>query len=309
MPGTPTSSASRSTARWVSSRILGHPRTRTQPIAYGRSVGTVDRRAVLRGVLGGAAAGALTSVSGCSMLQPGTPGVFEGTFRSAARGGVDTGYAVLYPPDTPTDARLPVVVCLHGKGGNHRDVLDLVDLGALMRTGTMVMPLAVASVDGGESYYHRRADGTDVGAMVTDELIPLLAARGLDTTRLGLMGWSMGGYGALLLTATTLKGAVRSVTTMSAALWESAGQSAPGAFDDARDFMAHDVFALRSVIDGVPLRVDCGTSDPFIAANRSFVTGFVEPPEGTFGAGGHTTDYWKATAPVQLAFASRHLGG
>ncbi len=269
----------------------------------------MGRRTVLRGALGLTGAGALTSLAGCSLLRPPSPGVVEGTFRSSARGGVDTGYAVLYPPDSPTDAALPVVVALHGAGGSHRDVESLVDLGALMRSGTMVAPLAVVGVDGGNSYYHRRADGTDAGAMVTDELVPLLTARGLDTSRLALMGWSMGGYGALLLSATTMKGKVRAVSTMSAALWQQPGLSAPGAFDGAQDFREHDVFGLRTVIGAVPLRVDCGTSDPFIAANRAFVTGFVEPPEGTFAAGGHTDDYWRATVPAQIAFASRHLTG
>ena len=31
--------------------------------------------------------------------------------------------------------------------------------------------------------------------MVLTELLPMLAAKGLDTSKVGFIGWSMGGYG------------------------------------------------------------------------------------------------------------------
>ena len=37
--------------------------------------------------------------------------------------------------------------------------------------------------------------------MVLDELLPMLGSMGLDTSRVGFMGWSMGGYGAMRLGA------------------------------------------------------------------------------------------------------------
>lgn len=266
------------------------------------------RRDVLRGALGLGIVG--TGVSGfasCSLVRGSGSDVVQGSFRSTALGGVDTGWAVLYPPGASSQARLPVVIALHGKGGNHRDVMDMVDLGALSDSGTLATPIAIASVDCGGSYFHQRADGTDAGAMVTDELLPMLGERGLDTGRLALIGWSMGGYGALLLAATTLRGRVRAVTTMSAALWERPGQSALGAFDSAEDWREHDVFALRPVLAAIPLRVDCGQSDPFVSANKAFVNGFATPPQSSFGPDSHTDAYWRAVAPEQLAFTSRRL--
>lgn len=230
--------------------------------------------------------------------------VEEGSFRSVARGGVETAYAISRPAGTSSGLRLPVVVVLHGKGGSHRDAFDALDLQRVPRTPT---PYAVASVDGGDSYWHHRHDGTDAGAMIASELLPRLADHGLDTTRLGLLGWSMGGYGALLLAGTLLRGKVRAVATMSAALWTAPGDSAPGAFDDAEDFRAHDVFALRSILDAQPLRMACGRSDPFVRANHAFVDGFASPPPADFAPGGHTDDYWRATAPGLLEFVSSRL--
>ncbi len=45
-------------------------------------------------------------------------------------------------------------------------------LAAGVRAG--LPPLAIASVDGGTTYWHRRQDGEDAGAMVLEEFVPLL---------------------------------------------------------------------------------------------------------------------------------------
>ena len=55
--------------------------------------------------------------------------------------------------------------------------------------------------------------------MVLNELIPMLNSQDLDTSRVGLLGWSMGGYGSLLLASDRLRrgGAVTAVAATSAA--------------------------------------------------------------------------------------------
>lgn len=160
------------------------------------------------------------------------------------------------------------------------------------------------SVTGGGGYWHARRRGpfagTDAGEGVLRQLIPTgLRAAGLDAaSKVGLLGWSMGGYGALLL-APRLQGRTLGCAAMSAALWTSAGLSAPGAFDDAADFHRHDVLHRLDLLRHTPVALRCGTEDPFIAADRLFV----RRRPGTdhvFDAGGHDEGYWSKHAPALL---------
>lgn len=58
-------------------------------------------------------------------------------------------------------------------------------------------PIAIASIDGDNRYWHARADGDDPAGMVMDEFLPRLQAMSIDIGRLAFTGYSMGGYGAL----------------------------------------------------------------------------------------------------------------
>lgn len=256
------------------------------------------RRAVLTASAGAAV---LTGATAVALRGRDGDAVESHTFVSRAVG-ADVTWAVSRPTTAGPGAP-PVLLALHGKGGDHRDAFTALDLPGARGD----LPVAVVSVDGGGTYFHRRRDGVDAGAMVATELLPRLADAGLDPSRLALLGWSMGGYGALLLAATLLRGRVRAVATMSAALWTAPGDSAPGAFDDAEDFRAHDVFALRPVLERLPLLVACGDSDPFVRADHTFVDGFTPPPSSSFTPGGHTTSYWRSTAPSAVRFLAPHL--
>lgn len=231
----------------------------------------------------------------------------SGSFVSTARKGATVGWTVAAPhSDTP----LPVVVALHGYGSDHRDFFGRhlgYDRFLAAHVAAGGAPFAIAAVDGGNRYWHRRADGDDPAAMVTDEFVPMLSDRGFDTGRLGLVGNSMGGYGALHLGGVLGSSRVRAVSAISPALWTSAGDTARGAFDDAADFRANTVLGRQRSLDGVAVRVDCGTGDGFEPAVRTYVDGFRERPAGGFEPGGHTHDYWRRLAPQQLAFLARHL--
>ncbi|GAB2570705.1 alpha/beta hydrolase [Kribbella endophytica] len=232
--------------------------------------------------------------------------VVSGTFRSAARR-TTVGWSVIYPHGHAPDAKLPVVVVMHGRGGDHTSAIN--DLGAdkyltqVVQSGTP--PFALAAVDGGrDSYWHRRSTGEDPQRMVTAELLPLLGKRGLRTDRYGVLGWSMGGYGALLA-ARDSDGRVAAAAAMSPALWSAADETAPGAFDGADDFATYRISADR--LGSVALRIDCGRDDPFAGAVRKLRRDVVA--EGGLQAGAHTAGYWRRMLPDQLRFLGNRLAG
>jgi putative esterase len=149
--------------------------------------------------------------------------------------------------------------------------------------------------------------GRDAQAMVTPEYLPVLTRLGLRTDRFGLFGWSMGGYGALLLAEHLGSSRVAAVAVDSPALWLHPGDSAAGAFDDAEDFARNDVFARRDRLARILVRVVIGRRDPFLTATRAFVTGLPDLAAAVVRDGGHDAAFWRATAPAQLAFVAAAL--
>jgi S-formylglutathione hydrolase FrmB len=146
--------------------------------------------------------------------------------------------------------------------------------------------------------------------MVLDELLPRLAGAGLRAEprhRVALLGYSMGGYGALLLASQLGRARVAAVVAESPALWTSPGGAARGAFDDATDYRRHDVFARRGALTGIPVRIDCGLADPFYRAAKEFAGGLDPEPAGSFGRGDHGYGYWRSVAAGSLDFAGRAL--
>ncbi len=204
---------------------------------------------------------------------PPAPTMVTGSFVSAARGGVATNWAIARPPGQTKPLR--AVIALHGKGSSAATVMEGgVEQGLAQAVAAGLPPFAVVAVDGGGSYWHKRDSGEDSGAMVLNELIPMLGGQGLDTARVGFLGWSMGGYGALLLGGRLGPGRTAAICAVSPALWTSSGAAAPGAFDGPGDFAANSVFGMPALAS-IPIRVDCGNSDPFYSATKSltiFVT-------------------------------------
>jgi S-formylglutathione hydrolase FrmB len=197
----------------------------------------------------------------------------------------------------PPGPVLGVVYALHGRGANHRFAFDEVQLDRV--AASLDLPLVIASVDGGDhSYWHRRADGTDASLLLTDEFIPHVEEL-VGRQQRALLGWSMGGYGALLA-AERHPADFRVIAAASAALWRSYSQTAPGAFDSSADYDRNDVFSGVRRLDKVPIRVDCGTSDPFYSADRHFTSLLTGPHSSSFGSGGHNPSYWRSVAPAQL---------
>jgi pimeloyl-ACP methyl ester carboxylesterase len=156
----------------------------------------------------------------------------------------------------------------------------------------------VLLLDGGaDSYWHDRDDGR-WGSMVLREAIPAGLAR-THARRVAIGGISMGGYGALL-SGSRRPGRLCAVGAQSPALWLSAGETAPGAFDDAQDYERNDVFKLKPPH---PLWIDLGASDPFRVATlayakRARIRAHLKP-------GGHDAALWNAFTPQFLRFFAR----
>ncbi|TYB41776.1 alpha/beta hydrolase [Actinomadura chibensis] len=294
----------------------------------------ITRRALLLGGLGAAGAAVATGGTAYALVEnevlpgkvpldralgrcgrvPAPPAasaaVERMTWRSARRRADVT--ATVVPPRGRSLRGLPVVVALHGSGGSGASAvrglaLDRYLPDAVARGG--VPPFALVAVDGGpDSYWHPRANGDDPLGMIIDELLPRLRERGAQTDRIGAIGWSMGGFGALVLTRRLGAARMAAVVASSPALFASYGDARAAnarAFDGAADFRRHDVFAALDALRGVPLRVDCGTSDPFAAMARRFRDRV--RPEGAMAGGCHDDAFWRRRLPAQLAFLGHHL--
>jgi S-formylglutathione hydrolase FrmB len=198
-----------------------------------------------------------------------------------------------------------VVYCLHGHGNDHREAFRDVHLPDVAAAAGL--PFAVAAVDGGsDSYWHARADGSDPMTMFLDEFIPLVEQRLDVSPPRAVLGWSMGGYGALLA-AERAPDLFAAVVASSPALWTSAGDTPAIAFDGESDYRRNDVFAGIEQLAPMVVRVDCGTDDPFCDAARTFASRLPHQNPGSFGEGFHDAAYWRSVAPAQIATIGKAL--
>lgn len=280
----------------------------------------LTRRTVLRmgagaslGAAGAWALGALADPAS-TVAAPAAPAPFDpptagktlptkltGSFVSAARGGIKTNWVIAMPPGQTKMLR--PVIALHGKDSDANMMLDCGVEDALAQlVADGKPPFAVVGVDGGpSSYWHRRSNGEDAGTMVLEELLPMLTSMGMDTSRVGFLGWSMGGYGALLLGARLGPARTAGICAISPALYLSYLGAAPGAFDSIDDWNRNTVFGLP-VLNSIPIRVDCGIGDRFFFSSSQFVSQLKKKPAGSFSPGGHDVDYWRAQLPAELAW-------
>jgi enterochelin esterase-like enzyme len=280
----------------------------------------LTRRSVLRhsaaaaaGLVGASALGPLLHVglaTAAAAPPPGgdpapaaqaAPTYSAGSFISAARGGIETRWAIARPPGQ--SGRLRPVIALHGVRANAETVMGMGIQDALAQAvNAGHPPFAVVAVDGGDGYWHPRASGGDSGAMVLNELLPMLMTMGLDTSKVGFLGWSMGGYGALLLGSMLGPARTSAICAVSPALYTSVFQGvAVGAFDGLDDYRKYSVFGAPA-LSAIPLRVDCGTRDRFYSATKQFVASLRRPPTGVSFPGEHDVESWKKVMPAELAF-------
>lgn len=218
---------------------------------------------------------------------------------------------VVVPKGAPPKGR-SLVLFLHGRDEDETSYLVDPMFRALadLRTRAPVM----AFPDGGASSYWHDRDSGEWGSYVLYEVLPTLIDRfDINPRRVAIAGISMGGYGALNL-ARLAPGRFCTVAAHSPAIWEAAGDTADGAFDDADDFSSNDVIAAAgrtpSPYRGMHVWIDAGDEDPFLEGDQALESALRAAgvkPIVRDGPGGHDSGYWNGNWNRYLTYYSRSL--
>jgi S-formylglutathione hydrolase FrmB len=203
--------------------------------------------------------------------------------------------------------RRPLLVFLHGRGGDQDSEIENTMFAALARLGHRAP--VIAFPDGTDhSYWHDRRGGA-WGSYIAGEVIPQVARRfATDPRRVAIGGISMGGFGAFDL-ARLHPWRFCAVGGHSPALWRTSGETAAGAFDDAQDFGRHDVVGAARSAPGpflhVPVWLDAGDRDPFRPGDAAFFRALRAAGARVsfhIWPGGHEHAYWERHWGAYLGF-------
>jgi S-formylglutathione hydrolase FrmB len=219
--------------------------------------------------------------------------------------------SVVVPRRTPTENR-PLLIFLHGRNDDERSYLVDPMFGALADLRDRA-PVVAFPYGGASSYWHNRDSG-QWAEYVLSELIPKLIRRfDISPRKIAIGGISMGGYGAYDI-ARQAPGRFCAIGGHSPAIWESSGETADGAFDDAADFERNDIIAAAklkpSPYRGTRLWIDAGDEDPFLPGDQAFEDALESSgldPIVRSGSGGHDSDYWNSNWREYLGFYARAL--
>jgi S-formylglutathione hydrolase FrmB len=199
----------------------------------------------------------------------------------------------------------PLLVLLHGRSGDPDNVLSDSFFKGLQALGDRA-PVVLLADGGDHSYWHDRRDGPWGSYVMREAIPPAITRFDANPRRIGVGGFSMGGFGAFDL-ARLAPGEFCAVGGHSAALWQQGGDTPQGAFDDAEDFSRHDVMAAarnRSSFP-VPIWLDVGSADPFRPADtRMAETLRASGHRVTFRVwpGDHSFHYWDQHIGAYLRF-------
>jgi S-formylglutathione hydrolase FrmB len=226
---------------------------------------------------------------------------------------------VVVPPGA-RDGPRSLLVFLHGRGDDEETYLEEEMFDALVRQKGRA-PIVAFPRGGPDSYWHDRESGA-WGSHVVEELIPQLVARfDIEPERIAIGGISMGGFGAFDLARQgpfrLRSGAATGFCAVgghSPAIWEEASKTAPGAFDDERDFAARDLIELLgppgAPLAGIQYWLDVGDDDPFAESIRRLDEALeAGGAEGRLyvGDGGHEGEYWRSNWRRYMHFYARVL--
>jgi enterochelin esterase-like enzyme len=237
------------------------------------------------------------------------PDVAQGDVRlerrtSEARG-TDVGLFTAVPDGHGAGEGLPVCLVLHGASATAADY-ERFGFGrfltAAVRDG--VPPFVLVGADGGRKLWRSAGpdDPDDPQRMLIDEVPTWLADRGFDWDRRAAWGWSMGGFGALLL-AEALDGDLAAVAAFSPALPDGPEDLPPT--DDGRP---RDVWSATDRLAGTPVGLWCGTADPLLDRVQRFAEDLDPAPRiAEWAKGAHERGYWDRITPAAFRFLGESL--
>jgi S-formylglutathione hydrolase FrmB len=236
----------------------------------------------------------------------------SGSFYSKARQR-SVGYTIAWPPGADPGAPLPLVIMLHGEGANHSNALTGMTPNqavALEIDGRPLPQMAMVTVDGGDGYWNPHPDDNPM-EMVVSELIPMCQHIGLgeQPQKIGTLGISMGGYGALLL-AEKYPDLICGVAAISPAIWTSYEQARavnPDAYASALDFAENDAVTHAGALRDTPVRVASGNDDPFHPGVVALARALPATAQIEFSQGCHTGSFFNAQEPPSVEFLAQHL--
>jgi Putative esterase len=208
---------------------------------------------------------------------------------SQARGRMVDFYTAV-PAGHGTGRGLPVCLILHGASKRPADYRAL-GLGRFLTDACRrgAPPFVLAGADGGRLSW-RPHGGDDPQRLVHEEIPFWCRARAFDTSRIAAWGWSMGGYGSLLL-AEAFPGFLRAVAAFSPAV-------GPG----------DDVTSAAGLLRGTPVGLWCGTRDGLLDDVRHLAAKLPEPPAaGGYADGRHNFGYWSRCVPAAFDFVAGAL--
>ena len=218
---------------------------------------------------------------------------------------------VVVPRRTPAKDR-SLLIFLHGRSEDERSYLVDPMFEALADLRDRA-PVVAFPYGGTSSYWHNRDNG-QWAAYVLSELIPKLIRRfDISPRKIAIGGISMGGFGAYDIARLSPE-RFCAVGGHSPAIWENAGETADGAFDDAADFERNNIIEAAKLepnpYRGTRLWIDAGNEDPFLPGDEAFEDALRSSgldPIVRDGPGGHDSDYWNGNWREYLGFYARAL--
>ncbi|HET9516948.1 MAG TPA: alpha/beta hydrolase-fold protein [Actinoplanes sp.] len=210
--------------------------------------------------------------------------------RASKARGTTVDFYTAVPAGHGDGAGPPVCLILHGASKTAADYRAL-GLGGFLTDAVRAgaAPFVLAGATGGRLSW-RPGGRDDPQAMVHEEIPAWCAERGFDVSRPAAWGWSMGGYGSLLLAA-TYPGFLRAVAAFSPAV-------APG----------DDVFAQVDRLAGLPIGLWCGLADGLLDDVQALEEALPQPPAVTgYRLGRHNFGYWSTEIPQAFAFLAATL--